>query len=267
MKSWLKREKAYTKKYSRLFYFLLNRIWRRSARQYRETGSFEITEQDFVTLYLQLYRTIGGQEAKIALRSMPREKDFFDALANMFNGGNNPETVTFLRELMGQYFNVHVMERLRDVTNNTREQIQRIIQKGFDEGLGARERAKLIRDSAPEINRTRSIRIARTESVTAANKAQLLAHEASPYEYEKAWLSVKQPDRTRPSHLAMDQNFFIPLWDYFNVANSDGALDQMMAPGDTNASASNVVNCRCVLLFRAKRDENGRLIRKNDLQI
>ena len=266
MTNWEKRERKYTKTYARKFYTLLNRIWRRSAKEYLESETFTINDSDFIPLYLQLYRTIGSKEARIAFRSMPQEKDFFDAIANMFNGGNNPETITFIRELMGQYFNAHVMDRLAQVSENTRRQIREIIQRGFDEGLGARDRAKLIRQSAPEINRTRSIRIARTESVTAANKAQLLAHEASPFEYEKSWLSVKQPGRTRPSHLAMDSNFFIDLWESFNVANDKGALDEMLAPGDTNADASNVVNCRCILLFRAKRDENGRLIRKLNLE-
>jgi hypothetical protein len=64
----------------------------------------------------------------------------------------------------------------------------------------------------------------------------------------------------------MDSSRFIPLWDNFFVANEKGGLDSMLAPGDTNADVSNVVNCRCVLLFKAKRGEDGRLVRKNALQ-
>lgn len=262
---WELRERLYTKKYSRLFYRLLNKIWRNAAKEYEQSGDFTIKEQDFIDLYKRLYQDVGRKEAEIAFSKMPQEKDVFDALATFFNRGTGTEAITFVRNLMGDYFNVFVMQRLANVTLTTREQIISIIQLGFDKGLGARERAKLITQSAPEINAVRAIRIARTESVTAANKAALLSHEASPYEYEKAWLPVVDK-RTRPSHKAMDSTLFINLWDYFNVANADGELEELMCPGDTNASASNVINCRCVLLFRAKRDENGRLIRKNQLQ-
>jgi hypothetical protein len=267
MKSWRTREKLYTKRYARLFERLLNRIWRRAAIQYGKDETFTVKDEDFIPLYRRLYTQIGTEEAKIAFAKMPREKDIMDAMATFFQGSaNSPETITFIRSLMGDYFNVYVMQRLREVSENTRKQIRDIIQKGFDEGLGARERARLIREAAPEINSTRSIRIARTESVTAANKAALLSHEASPYVYEKAWLAVDQPGRTRPSHLAMDPSRFIPLWDYFFVANANGALDSMLAPGDTAGDVSNVVNCRCTLLFKAKRGEDGRLVRKNSLQ-
>jgi hypothetical protein len=264
MTRWQAREKLYTKKYARLFYRLLLKIWRRSAKEHEETGDFTVREEDFIPLYKALYEDIGGKEARIAFSKMPQEKDIFDAMAVFFNRGTGPEAITFVRELMGNYFNVYVMQRLSNVTELTRIQIRNVIQLGFDKGLGARDRAKLITQTAPEINATRAIRIARTESVTAANKSQVLAHEASPYVYQKAWLPVVDK-RTRPSHAAMDPDFFIPLWDSFNVANAEGELEQMLAPGDTNASASNVINCRCTMLFKAQRGPDGRLIRKNDL--
>ena len=235
-------------------------MWRRSASEYVKGENFYISEADFIPLYTKLYKQVGGNEAKIAIKSMPSEKDFFDAIANFFTG-NNQETITFVRELMGSYFEVSVMTRLAEVTETTRRQIQSVIQQGFDEGLGARERAQLIREKAPEINKVRSIRIARTESVTASNKAQLLTHEASPFVYEKAWLSVHDK-RTRISHLQMDKGRFIPLSQPFLVANSGGFLEELMIPGDVSGSASNVINCRCTCLYKAKRGEDGRLIRK-----
>jgi hypothetical protein len=266
MKSWRNREKLYTKRYARIFKRLLNSIWVRAAREYSESETFTVNDSDFLPVYRRLYTQIGEAEAKIAFARMPREKDIFDALATFFSGDpSSPEAITFVRSLMGDYFNVYVMERLREVSETTRKQIRAIIQRGFDEGLGARDRARLIRQAAPEINSTRAIRIARTESVTAANKAALLSHEASPYVYEKAWLPVTDK-RTRPSHLAMDSNNFIPLWEDFLVLRESGGFDSMLAPGDTRASAENVINCRCVMVFKAKRGEDGRLVRKNSLQ-
>jgi hypothetical protein len=65
--------------------------------------------------------------------------------------------------------------------------------------------------------------------------------------------------------LAMDSNNFIPLWEDFLVLRESGGFDSMLAPGDTRASAENTIQCRCTLLFKAKRGEDGRLIRKNSL--
>jgi uncharacterized protein with gpF-like domain len=239
---------------------LLNRIWKRSAKQYEQTGSFVIEDSEFEQIYRNMYKRISDAEFNLSFDSMPKEKTVIDALATLFSSDSVPETITYVRNLMQQYFNVYVMQRLREVSENTRKQIQLEIQRGVLEGLGGREIARNISRKAPEINRTRAIRIARTESVTAANRAQLLAHEASPFVYEKAWLKVVD-GRTRESHLAMDSSNFIDLMDYFIVGG-----EQMLAPGDTDASAGEVINCRCVLLFKAKRGENGRLIRKNSIQ-
>lgn len=261
---WEARERKYTLRYSKLFYALLNRLWRRSAKEYLERGSFNIQDSDFEPLYKRLYVNVGGQEAKIALESMPeieekQRKDIFDALANMFSFSGQTATVTFVRELIEQYYSVYVMERLRQVSDYTREMIRLTIQQGINQGLPSRDIAKLITERAPEVNRQRAIRIARTETVSAANKAQLLSHEASPILYKKAWLPVVD-NRTRPAHIAMNPRLFIDLWEDFTVGG-----ERMLAPGDTRGSAANCVNCRCVMLFQAQRDANGRIIRKNSV--
>lgn len=260
-RNWVARERVYTLRYSRQFYRLLQQLWKRSAKQFSETGTFEIKDEEFLPTYRRLYDLISTREIRLAVAKFPKEKstkDMLDALAQLFRG-TGPETITFVRNLMQQYFNVYVMQRLSEVSELTRRQIRETIQEGFDEGLGGREIARRMMRKAPEINRVRAVRIARTESVTAANRAQLLAHEASPYVYEKAWLAVRDK-RTRQAHREMDPDRFIGLWDFFFV---DG--DEMTAPGDTAGKASNVVNCRCVLRFRAKRGEDGRLVRKENL--
>lgn len=255
-RNWERRERLYTNRYARQFYRLLTKLWRRSAKQYEETGRFTIEDSEFEPVYRNLYRRITEAEVKLAYESIPMEKGLFDSLALLFTSDSVPETITYIRNLAQQYFNVYVMQRLSEVSENTRKQIREEIQRGVNEGLGGREIARNITKKAPEINKTRAIRIARTESVTAANRAQLLAHEASPFVYEKAWLSVVDA-RTRPSHIAMNYNNFIPLWEPFIVGG-----EEMIAPGDIDASAGNTINCRCVLRFKAVRGEDGRLLRK-----
>lgn len=264
-RKWEARERIYTNRYARQFFRLLNSIWKRSAKQYEETGTFSITEDDFLPTYRRLYDRITLSEAKIVVEQIEKEtkttKDIFDALAQLFTGSLGDETVRFVSNLMQQYFDVYVMQRLREVSENTRAQIQFSLQQGIEQGLPARDIARLITRRAPEVNRTRAVRIARTEAVTAANRAQLLSHEASPFVYEKSWLPVVD-NRTRPAHIAMNPRNFIALWDNFIVGG-----EEMIAPGDATASAGNVINCRCSMLYQLKRGENGRPIRKNTLQV
>ena len=266
--AWERREKRYTRRYTPQVYAVLSKIWRRAAKTYAESQTFEVTDADFLPVYKRIYDQVGLAEATLTINSMPQEKgkkDIIDAIANLFITTGDQATIRFVRELMQQYFDVYIMQRLQEVTETTRRQIQLSIQEGIDQGLGSAEIAKAIRKRAPEINKTRSVRIARTETVTAANKAQLLSHEASPFVYQKAWLPVVD-DRTRPGHIAMNANNFIDLWDYFQVRSGDGVIQEMLAPGDTGGDASNVVNCRCVMRFKAKKGADGRLIRKNSIQ-
>ena len=110
-------------------------------------------------------------------------------------------------------------------------------------------------------NRNRSLAIARTETVTAANQGRYMAALSSPYVQEKKWLPTSD-SRTRRSHLEMIDTPYIDMDLSFHIANADGILEPALYPCAPTLSASNSINCRCQLVFRNKRDENGRLIRK-----
>src|SRR5690606_25069512 len=111
-------------------------------------------------------------------------------------------------------------------------------------------------------NRNRSLAIARTETITAANQGKYMSAISSKYVMLKKWLPAKNDGRNRPSHLAMYDNDWIEIDSLFYVANADGVLEQGRFPCDVTLSASNCVNCRCIIIFKIKTDENGRPIRK-----
>lgn len=261
---WKRRERKYTTKYSPQVRKALHQQWRKAAKQYLETGSFDLDTSILEKVYRRIYAQVTTAEAELVIRSMKGTKDIFSAIAQLFSLSEDSLTVRFIRNLMQQYFDVYILQRLREVSETTRRQIQEAIQYGIDRGLAPKEIARYILAKSDEVNRTRAIRIARTETITAANRAQLLTHEASPFEYTKAWLPVVD-DRTRESHITMNPKEFIDLWDYFQVRDKNGNIDRMIAPGDAEASVENVVNCRCVMLYKVKKDENGRPIRKNPI--
>lgn len=83
--------------------------------------------------------------------------------------------------------------------------------------------------------------IARTEIVGASNQGALLGYKQSGVVPKKRWV-VALDERTREWHAAMVTADPVPIDEPFIVGG-----EEMNAPGDTNASARNVVNCRCTV--------------------
>lgn len=106
-----------------------------------------------------------------------------------------------------------------------------------------------------------ALRISRTETTSASNFAGIKTAENSDLVLDKIWISV-QDDRTR-----------INPFDHLDMNNQKQELEKpffvggenIMYPGDTRASAGNVINCRCTVAFVPKRDKDGLVILKTDL--
>ena len=101
-----------------------------------------------------------------------------------------------------------------------------------------------------------ALRIARTETTFASAFAAMRAASQSNYEMTKEWISVKD-DRTRKDH-RLENGQIVDFNDPFIMA--DGS--QMQYPGDPKGTASQVINCRCTIGFKAKRDKDGNIIFK-----
>jgi hypothetical protein len=127
-----------------------------------------------------------------------------------------------------------------------------VLVKSQAQNLTISEQATLIVDtlSSPDYNRNRALRIARTETTIAANEVAIIAGRNARYQVKKTWLSVED-ERTRPDHAAVN-NTSIGINEFFTVGG-----EQMERPGDPNASAKNIVNCRCVLVIEPVLGEDG----------
>lgn len=99
----------------------------------------------------------------------------------------------------------------------------------------------------------RARRIARTESVGAANMGTVESYKQADVPY-KTWLTMRD-GRVRPNHRAME-GVSVPTSDLFLLP--DGAA--MDAPGDPAGGAANVCNDRCTILadFAPPSSANGR---------
>ncbi len=193
--------------------------------------------------FIDIYKTVGG---KFALASIQNNRKS--------NEANLWET------LIAEYIEANGTERIIGINETSKKLIQRSIRSSLvdaqAQGLGADETANLIRESVKDTWSTmaqyRALRIARTELLTASNAGSHYAMESLGYGATKEWSSFKD-QRTRGMH-PKDKH------DHVNMNGQKVDLkgffiepltgEKLMFPGDTIASAGNVVNCRCAVKYK-----------------
>lgn len=129
--------------------------------------------------------------------------------------------------------------------------ILRIIEQGRADNLTLPQIAKNISEQVPNIARSRAALISRTETHNAASHANHVYHRAVVEDLgitmNKRWVATGDA-RTRASHsiasgqtVHMDEKFIV------------GGVPMDFA-GDPAGGASNVVNCRCVIVYADEDD-------------
>ena len=101
-----------------------------------------------------------------------------------------------------------------------------------------------------------SLRIARTETTAASGLAAMKTAQQSDLVLEKTWISALD-DRTRNDHRLINGNT-VDLDANFIMASGV----EMSYPGEIGKPANEVINCRCTISFKGKRDINGMLMTK-----
>lgn len=140
-------------------------------------------------------------------------------------------------------------KQIKEIDRTTRDNINSLITEGIDEGLGAAEIAGNIRSLAGEFTRARALTIAVTETHNASmfslQETALADSAATGLVLQKQWAAVED-SRTREAHAAADGQT-VDLDEDFIVGG-----EKMAYPGDPVASAGNVINCRCTLIYIPK---------------
>lgn len=163
-----------------------------------------------------------------------------------------------------QFFQMFLLnDAVIPITETTKNQILNILTKGTQEGWSIDQMAREL--ESPELLLWRARLIARTEIGKAAFEGRNLASKDNEYETQKEWIAAND-HRTRHGHKKVDGEI-IDFDMLFQVPLPKGLVDMMQGPGDPTASAANVINCRCSTAVTAKRDENGRLIRKTGISV
>ena len=253
---WKKQHSIYERKAYRIVQKHISTIIKRlpknaSLYTYEVEVDVSIMREDIVKMYRELYQTIGIDYGNKINKTLEKTKK-----ANvLFNNELLKEILLFLSSDGGI--------RITSVRDTLVADVIKSIQKSLGENgtvIDLRNAIQSIIEKNQTFYKWQSLRIARTETTTSSNFAAIKTAEQSDLVLDKVWISV-QDNRTR-----------ITPYDHFDMNDQKQELNKpffvggenIMYPGDTKASAGNVINCRCTIAFVPKRDADGMLILKQN---
>lgn len=259
-KLWLKLHRSYEKKAFAIF----NRSIRKTVKDipfnkmtkhnYVPYVEFYISEQVIQKAFYDMYLQIGLLHGNRITRSIVKDSKSLET--DLFQAAYKNNLLQWLKDNAGT--------RITTVRGSLVKYLIDEINKGVKEGRDvesiAKEIQKLVRSRS--FYRWQALRIARTETTTAANYAATVSSTSSRYVMEKIWISSNDA-RTRQiekgdKHDHIDMHLVaVGEKEAFDVQG-----DFMLYPGDPNGQPSNTINCRCTIGIKPKRDKNNRLIRK-----
>lgn len=265
----LRRQQRNEKRYSVLFYNHIQKTLVRSSKAIQSFGA-EYVQQNvselldtpsLLRIFQRLYNDVCINEAIAMDDYLGGVKNIFWDILEIFSppaekGGK----IRIWREVVKNYTEVQVLSSINEINQTTVKRILGLIQQGIDEGMGPRDIGALIRRDVG-YTRYRSVMIARTETITAANQGKMMAAHTNVNVLKKGWIPTID-NRTRSSHRKMENTSFLPLDSVFMVDKRDGSQEGCQYPGDEALSGENRINCRCSLVFRPVRDGQGRVVRK-----
>lgn len=250
----------------RLFLQRHSRYEKRFARQFKrairnQILTFEpeqLPTNELEKVYRDMYLYIMAREGQITwntyVTDQPpiKQKDLLDSMADALAPEDEQKLQDFWKDLMTGYLSLYIQTRLLQVTDTTKRQMYLVMEQGRDQGLNDTE----IRNKLQAHARSQQLRantISRTETTNAMNRSQTLALKSSESEWQKAWDAIRD-EATRDAHFNTDPTVWIDMEDAFEVGG-----EYLNYPGDITmgATAGNVVNCRCSLLFRKKGGKFG----------
>lgn len=223
-------EESFSKKVSRVFYDMRKRTL---ELLYRKKNLDEV-EKDLDDLENELY----GEEYK-ELRKVivPLYKQALLLGVELVIAETGFEMAFDLTDPESIYFLTNKELKIQGVIQTVKEQIRKEIIEGYQGGESIDQIADRIR-GVFDIAKSRARTIARTEVIGSVNEGRFLAMNRSGFR-EQEWFTAMD-ERVRAQHLPMHGKKIKvgEMW-----VMPDGS--SLRHPGDWNASASQIINCRC----------------------
>ena len=174
---------------------------------------------------------------------------FYLSQAKLFDDMQKSIFLETFRIWFDIYVKTTIAQKVTNINATTLEKLQEALGDLIPQSLEFEEMVKkLSADFA--FSAKRSMMIARTEVGNANNIAKKRSADDRPTEEAmyKIWIhrGAKDP---RDWHLALDNGKAIPANQPFLVIDNQGNIEHMDTPHDDHASAGNVINCGCEVLY------------------
>ena len=229
---------AFEKKYAKI----IRRALISQADSYFKTGSMS---NDMFEVVSDIYREMFNYWLPLEWKRLDGD------VISMKASGTTGFFIEMWSRFINEYILTHIASKVVNIDATTKEMIRRGIADGTVMGLEFERISEMIRSDI--INSKRAMTIARTEVGEAVNIAKKKSSDdwqnETGQELVKIWIhrGAKDP---RDWHLSMDDGRQIPKNSKFIVTNPDtGKSEEMDYPHDPTASAENVINCGCQVMY------------------
>jgi len=237
------------KPFARKIYSEKNRFIRQLYNEYLTYGTIEHVEFfsehktnmfNIAQVYYEKAVRVFGEQADIGTRSTSINFQLRQVEKEGFE--------SFWKLLTMQYISEFGAKEITRISDTTKVDIRRAIIAGQAEDLGRSGIAeKILATRALSSFRAKTIAATETHNAAMFSNIETTRKLADDFEVEtlKEWIPAED-ERVREWHSVMRSKPAIPIDEKFIVNGRP-----MDRPGDPNGGASNVINCRCVLGYKA----------------
>lgn len=226
--------KKQSKKVSKVFSLLLKQIQKNNKDSFSKIGNFNINLDYFEKSLNSVLNLIFIENTQLTI----------PYVNELFGWKLDKEELNIVRSKAIESYNKKLAaKKVAGITKTTRNTIKSIIEKGQLQGLNKKEIAKELKTSIEGMSKSRSLRIARTETSNAVNISTNKTATSAGMS-EKGWIYTDIAISPRANHQALDGTW-IKLDEQFDLGGMYADY-----PHDPNLPASEVVNCRCICVYR-----------------
>lgn len=207
----------------------------------------------------ELYKSVGYIHARRTEKMLRKEVGKKSLNLEVKRMGVSGAWIEFIQN----YLRLFLIEKITfHVNETTRDVLLTVMNEAIEQGWGIDEIVNRLQ--ALPFTKYQSARIVRTEINRASNVGVYAQGQSFEYELMKEWIAVHD-NRTRgrnPEDKADHYHMNKQTVDFDEPFKDPRNGHLLRHPGDPKAGAVDVINCRCQMTSKPKRDSKGRLIRK-----
>ena len=238
----------------RLFITLSNNVRRKIRKHFKDYGDLaeslfddigEVPNEYYDDYYNDMLTILGASAREVII-----------TMGNRLHRTRIIKKSDEIDPVIVDYVGTQTAQNVRNITETTRRDIQRQISLGLETGLSNPQISKNIRKSTG-FSAKRATLIARTETHQAMNYGnQSVAKRLGLKKPVKEWASALD-ERARSWHVNMN-GVQVGIDEPFKImtpVSGGGVIEkQLQYAGDANGGATNVINCRCFVLYYDEED-------------